>query len=213
MEVKICGLTQVAQAVAIAQMGVTAVGVVCVPTSPRYVAPMQQQQLNRALAAYPVWRVGVFAQSPLPEVIAAVQMAGFNGVQLHGEESPAYCQALRTQCPDLFIIKAVRVRDATSLAGMTAYAPWVDRMLLDAYHPDHWGGTGYTWDWQLGTALDPSWRWWLAGGITPENCQTAITQTQPYGIDVSSGVEQTPGVKDIQRVAQLLQRLHGQVKA
>ncbi len=212
MEVKICGLTQVAQAVAIARMGVTAVGIVCVPTSRRYVAPAQQRQLNQALAAYPVWRVGVFAECPLSEVIAAVQTQGFTGVQLHGQESPPYCQALRAACPDVMIIKALRVRDATSLAGMAPYVPWVDRFLLDAYDPQHLGGTGRAWDWGLLRHLDAPLPWWLAGGITPENCRAAIAQTRPYGIDVSSGVEQTPGVKDMQRVAQLLQGIYGHEK-
>ncbi|APB33196.1 N-(5'-phosphoribosyl)anthranilate isomerase [Gloeomargarita lithophora Alchichica-D10] len=209
MEVKICGLTRVEQAVAIARMGVTAVGIICVPSSPRYVAPAQQQELNHALADYPVWRVGVFAQSPIPEVIEIARTSGFNALQLHGEESPADCQYVREALPQVFLIKAMRVRDAGSLAAIAAYAPWVDRILLDAYDPQHLGGTGLAWDWQMLADQTPSLRWWLAGGVTPENCGAAVAQTQPDGIDVSSGVEVAPGVKDLPRVEQLLQRIQG----
>jgi phosphoribosylanthranilate isomerase len=209
MEVKICGLTRVDQAVAIARLGVTAVGVVCVPQSPRYVAPPRQRELNQALADYPVWRVGVFAQSSLPTIMEAVQAGGFNAVQLHGEESPADCQVLRAALPQILLIKAMRVRSAASLATMADYSPWVDRVLLDAYHPQNLGGTGLAWDWQMVTDLVPPGRWWLAGGVTPENCRAAIAHTQPDGIDVSSGVEIAPGVKDLARVAQLLQQLPG----
>ncbi len=209
MEVKICGLTRVDQAVAIAQLGVTAIGVICVPSSSRYVAPRRQWELNQALAAYPVWRVGVFAQTPIAEVVATVQTAGFNVVQLHGDESPEDCQVLRAALPDRLLIKAIRVRDANSLGQMVTYIPWVDRVLLDAYHPHHFGGTGLPWDWQILTEQMPNWPWWLAGGVTPENCRGAIAQIQPDGIDVSSGVEIAPGVKDLARVAQLLQQLPG----
>ncbi|MEN9208598.1 MAG: phosphoribosylanthranilate isomerase [Gloeomargarita sp. GMQP_bins_120] len=205
MEVKICGLTDISQAVAIAQIGVTAIGVICVPTSPRYVAPPQQRAINRALAPYPVWRVGVFADIPLNELAESVQRAGFDTVQLHGEESPADCQSLRQALPHLRLIKAIRVRDATSLAQVAAYQPWVDRLLLDAYHPQQLGGTGHTWNWQhLASTVRPGIPWWLAGGLTPENCGQAIHQTQPWGIDVSSGVEIRPGWKDVSKVRQLV---------
>ena len=209
MEVKICGLTRVDQAVAIARMGVTAVGLICVPDSPRYVAPAQQCTLNQALADYPVWRVGVFAQSSLPAIIEAVQGNGFNGVQLHGEESPVDCQVLRETLPEVLLIKAIRVRSAASLATIAAYRPWVDRVLLDAYHPHNLGGTGLALDWQMLRNHGLNGSWWLAGGVTPENCRVAIAQTQPAGIDVSSGVEIAPGVKDLARVAQLLQEVAG----
>ena len=209
MEVKICGLTQVSQAVAIAQMGVTAVGLIGVPASPRYVTPAQQWALNRALADYPVWRVGVVANVPVWAVIDMVKTAGFNAVQLHGEESPRDCRILREHLPDLFLIKGMRVRHAESLAQIPAYVPWVDRVLLDAYHPQHLGGVGVPWDWQMLGDQVPKVPWWLAGGITPENCQAAIAQTHPQGIDVSSGVEHAPGIKDLERVTQLLQRIKG----
>jgi phosphoribosylanthranilate isomerase len=209
MEVKICGLTRVDQAVAIARLGVTAVGVVCVPQSPRYVAPPQQRALNQALADYPVWRVGVFAQSPLSAIVEAVQRNGFNGVQLHGEESPADCQVLRETLPEVLLIKAIRVQSKVSLATIATYRPWVDRVLLDAYHPQNLGGTGLAWDWQMLPDHGLNGSWWLAGGITPENCRVAIAQTQPAGIDVSSGVETAPGVKDLARVAQLLEQIPG----
>lgn len=208
MEVKICGLTQVPQAVAIARMGVTAVGLICVPASPRYVPLSHQQEWNRALANYPVWRVGVFANQPISEVIDQVKMAGFTAVQLHGDESPADCQQLRQALPDHKLIKALRVRSVESLAQVASYLPWVDRVLLDAYHPQHLGGTGQAWDWRILSGKILPGGWWLAGGLTPENCVEAVTQTQPDGIDVASGVEVAPGVKDLRRVEQLLQQIN-----
>ncbi|MCS7030298.1 MAG: phosphoribosylanthranilate isomerase [Gloeomargarita sp. SKYG116] len=208
MEIKICGLTHISQAIAVAEMGITAVGMICVPTSPRYIPPDQQRAINDALVPYPVWRVGVFANAPVTEVITAVQVSGFDAVQLHGDESPADCQTLRHRLPHVRLIKALRVRSAASLARLPDYEPWVDRLLLDAYHPEQLGGTGHAWDWQhLRSATRPAIPWWLAGGLTPENCLSAIDHTQPHGIDVSSGVELKPGWKDLERVRQLVKQV------
>ncbi|URR34470.1 phosphoribosylanthranilate isomerase [Thermosynechococcus sp. HN-54] len=204
--VKICGLTLPEQAIAIAQMGVSALGFISVPHSPRYVPAATIAEICRQLPSS-VLTVAVVANLNLDALVNLVTTTGVQAVQLHGNESAAFCQQVRHALPDRVLIKALRVRSAATLAEIPAYAPTVDRILLDAYHPQQLGGTGQPFDWTLLKELQVSCPWWLAGGITPENCRQAIAQTQPQGIDLASGVEIQPGVKDLGRVATLLRNL------
>lgn len=204
--VKICGLTLPEQAVAIAEMGVRALGFIAVRSSPRYVPPEVIADICHLLPPA-VLTVAVVANPDLEELQHLVITTGVQGVQLHGSESPEFCQRVRDTFPDRVLIKALRVRSPATLAEISAYAPLVDRILLDAYHPQQLGGTGQPFDWTLLKGLQIPCPWWLAGGITPENCRQAIAQTQPQGIDLSSGVESRPGVKDLGRVAALLSNL------
>ncbi len=204
--VKICGLTQASQAVAIAQMGVTALGFICVPSSRRYIAPPEIgticQQLPERLLT-----VAVVANPTLEELQTIIRLSQVKAIQLHGDESPAFCQQVQQQWPALKVIKALRVQSRQTLESIPAYAPYVHWLLLDAYHPQQLGGTGAPFDWTLLQDWPMPCRWWLAGGITPENCRQAVAQTHPHGIDLSSGVEVSPGIKDLGRVTALLQAL------
>lgn len=220
MRIKICGITQPDQGRSIAQLGATALGFICVPQSPRYVSPEQICKIIENLtdvstdvsADGSIDRVGVFVDASIEQISQIVTQTNLNGVQLHGSESPQFCQQLRQALPDITLIKAFRVRDAAVLAETTLYETAVDALLLDAYdpkaiHPGQYGGTGHAIAWDMLQQFRPSCPWFLAGGITPDNLQSALHQVQPDGIDVSSGVETAPGQKDLQRVAQLFAQL------
>ncbi len=214
LQVKICGITQVEQALAIARLGATALGYICVVRSPRYITPQRIAPIVFAVAksAPDVEHFGVFANAPLSEILSVTRIAGLSVIQLHGDESPATCQLLRdaldhADLSTVKLVKAVRVRTNEDLATALSYEPYVDRLLLDAYHPEQLGGTGKTLDWRSLRAFSPSRPWFLAGGLTPANILTAIAELSPNGIDLSSGVERSPGDKDLSKVRQLFDQL------
>jgi phosphoribosylanthranilate isomerase len=221
IRVKICGITTPEQGRAIAELGATALGFMCVARSPRYVLPAQIKAMVQALPTLPdterptVDCVGVFADASLDDIEQVVAIAGLNAVQLHGDESPAFCQQLRDRLPHVEIIKALRIRDFEALEQANLYQAWVNTLLLDAYHPQLLGGTGKTLDWSALQQFSPGIPWMLAGGITPDNVATALRQLKPDGIDLSSGVEHVPGNKDLTKVARLfneLQQVFSQVE-
>lgn len=208
MRVKICGITKPEQGQVIAQLGATALGFICVPASPRFVTPRQIRAVVDSLEVS-INRVGVFADSSIEDICQVVSSGGLNAVQLHGSESPEFCIQLRQSLPGIEILKALRVRTPDSLNQAEIYANYVDTLLLDAYHPEQLGGTGQTLDWKTLQQFNPSCPWLLAGGLTPDNILDALKMVQPSGIDVSSGVERSPGDKDLDKVALLLQRILG----
>jgi len=206
MRVKICGITQLKQAQAIADLGIDLLGFICFPPSPRYLNPEGIKDIIRSLPSQ-VQSVGVFVDVPRETIGDIVRETGLTAVQLHGHESPEFCLRLREYLTNLEIIKAVRVKDANSLLGLEIYSSSIDTLLLDAYTPNSYGGTGQT----IALSQLQSFRsplpWLLAGGLTPENVVEVLNQVQPDGIDLSSGVERSPGDKDIDRVALLLEQL------
>ncbi|NLQ06260.1 phosphoribosylanthranilate isomerase [Cylindrospermopsis raciborskii] len=207
MRVKICGITQPQQSLAITQLGATALGFICVPSSPRYVSI---EQINLATSHLPdhVDKIGVFANSTIFEITKVVSSSSLTGVQLHGDETPLFCEELRQVLPNIELIKAFRVRSWEQLETTLNYSSCVDTFLLDAYHPQQLGGTGKTLDWQVLQSFRPNLPWFLAGGLTPDNLLTALTQIHPHGIDLSSGVERSPGDKDLDKVALLFSRIN-----
>ncbi|MEB3233332.1 MAG: phosphoribosylanthranilate isomerase [Leptolyngbyaceae bacterium] len=212
MRIKICGITQPDQGVAIARLGATALGFICVPTSPRYVTPAQIQAITQPLLdphfrSSPVDRIGVFVNESLEKITQTVAQGQLNGVQLHGDESIEFCQQVKATLPQIELIKAFRIRNATALVSVYAYAAIADALLLDAYHPTLLGGTGHTLDWSLLQSFQPGCPWFLAGGLNPDNVGDAIAQVHPDGIDLSSGVERSPGQKDLAQVKHLFDAL------
>jgi phosphoribosylanthranilate isomerase len=206
MRVKICGITRPEQGGAIAQLGATALGFICVPASPRYVTSVQIRAVVEKVSLT-VDRIGVFADATGEEICQTVAAAGLTGVQLHGIESPNFCHELRQSLPNVEIIKALRVKTAENLTQANVYSGYVDTLLLDAYHPQMLGGTGKTLDWEKLQEFNPSCPWLLAGGLTPDNILDALRQLQPTGIDLSSGVERSPGDKDLDKVAKLFEKV------
>lgn len=202
LQIKICGIRDPEQGQAIARLGATALGFICVPASPRYVTP---EQIQSVIALLPpgIDCVGVFADAK-PEAIAQVlDKAALTSLQLHGQETPEDCAHLRQRYPELNLIKALRVRSPETLHLAQSYCSVVDALLLDAYHPQQLGGTGHAFDWQLLTDFEPSLPWYLAGGLKPDNVIEALSRVRPSGLDLSSGVERSPGDKDLEKVARL----------
>ena len=206
MRVKICGIKQPEQGKAIAIAGATALGFICVPNTPRYVT---KQQIRAVVEQLPkqIDRIGVFANSSVEDICQIVEFAGLTGVQLHGDESPEFCQQMRSMLPDIEIIKALRIKNSQALEQAQIYFSSVDTLLLDAYNPQMLGGTGATLDWKTLQQFQPGCPWLLAGGLTPDNVLDALKQVNPNGIDLSSGVERAPGDKDLDKVAKLFERL------
>ena len=206
MRIKICGICQPDQGYAIAALGIKTLGFICVPSSPRYVTVNQVRQILEKLPLG-VETVGVFADASLETIEQVVLETGFTGIQLHGNESPEFCRAVKQALPNREIIKALRIQSAESLQKAIAYYSVIDTLLLDAYHPQQLGGTGKTLPWNDLKNFQPPCPWLLAGGLNPDNVLTALESLHPDGIDLSSGVERSPGDKDLEKVSQLLKTL------
>lgn len=212
LRVKICGITRADQGTAVARLGASALGFICVPQSPRYITPAEIQAIGERLSSDLAntqlpQRIGVFANADLNLICQTVATAQLTGVQLHGQESPGFCQQVRQALPHVEVIKALRIGGFADLAAADDYQNHVDTLLLDAYDPSRLGGTGKTLDWQTLQSFQCQSPWFLAGGLTPDNILEALNLVQPDGIDLSSGVEHRPGDKDLERVARLFERL------
>jgi len=188
VKVKICGITNPEDALMAVEAGADALGFVFFPGSPRYISPEQAGVIIRCLPPF-VQTVGLFINEEPATVNRIADQCGLELVQLHGEETPDYCVAIKRR-----IIKAFRVKDASSLDGMAHYR--VAACLLDAWSPAAHGGTGTTFNWDIAAWAAASQTTILAGGLTPENVAGAIATVKPYAVDVSSGVESAPGKKD-----------------
>ena len=206
MRVKICGITDSYQGQKIAELGATALGFICVSASERYVEPAQIQIIISKIPSK-VDKIGVFANSHPEEIATIAEKVGLTGVQLHSNESPAFCKQLRQLLPKTEIIKALRIKNPECLTQEVNYLDYVDTLLLDAYHPQMLGGTGHTLNWKHLREFQPHLPWFLAGGLNPDNILRALAQAKPDGIDLSSGVERSPGDKDLHKVATLLTQL------
>ncbi|MBM3836571.1 MAG: phosphoribosylanthranilate isomerase [Verrucomicrobia bacterium] len=188
-KVKICGVTNLPDALAAVDAGADALGFMFYAKSPRCVSEHAAAEIIRALPPF-VARVGVFVNADQETVGRAVESCGLDTLQFHGDEPPDFCRKFRAA-----VIKAFRVRDETSLQTMAAYE--TEAWLLDAFVPGKLGGTGERFNWELARrATTLSRRVILAGGLTPENIREAVRQVRPYGVDVSSGVEVAPGKKN-----------------
>lgn len=201
--IKICGLTQADQASAIAQMGVHALGFIGVPQSPRFLTPGQLTAIVKNLPPF-TERIVVLADPIDEEIEQYALLARVSTIQLHGTESPERCEQIQIHFPWLRLIKAFRIRCTDDLAKTEAYSDVVDSYLLDAYHPDQLGGTGQTLDWEELVAYKPSRPWILAGGLTSDNIHFALSRLSPHAIDLSSGVEDSPGQKNLKLVRALI---------
>jgi phosphoribosylanthranilate isomerase len=193
--IKICGITRLADALHAIEHGAGALGFVFWPQSPRYIAPERAAEIIAALPP-DVDAVGVFVNEPVDSIRAIVAQTGISAIQLHGDETPDYASALGWP-----VLKAVSVQQAAQAVG--AWPPETT-FLMDAADPVRRGGTGATVDWQQAAAAARRRRVVLAGGLTPDNVATAIGMVRPYGVDVSSGVEDAPGVKNQDKVARFL---------
>jgi phosphoribosylanthranilate isomerase len=197
MLVKICGITRPEDAEAAVAAGADAIGFIFWPKSPRFVDPYRARRIAAALPPF-VTPVGVFVDQPLDYVNGVASLVRLGVVQLHGDETPTF--AAEVSRP---VMKAVSLG-----SGDTSVWPARVRLLLDVHDPVTRGGTGRTIDWTAAAELAAQREIVLAGGLKPENVADAIARVRPFGIDVSSGVEGAPGVKDHQRLRALFEVVH-----
>jgi phosphoribosylanthranilate isomerase len=187
--VKICGITRIEDARAAAALGADAIGLIFWPRSPRAVDPAAARAIRDALPGQ-VTTVGVFVDQSEEEVARIADQVRLGAVQLHGAESPEYCARIRGQ-----VIKAFGVDTSFDERLLDAYPNGITA-LLDTKDDVIRGGAGRRFDWTLAARVAASRRILLAGGLRPDNVTDALEQVRPYGIDVSSGIERAPGVKD-----------------
>ncbi len=198
VKVKICGITSLEDAVGVCEAGADALGFVFWPESPRYIPPEEAGRITRELPPF-VTVVGVFVDEALDRISEITGVAGLDVVQLHGAEPPDFCEAVGRP-----VVKAFRIRDERSIVELAGYH--VSAYLLDTYRPALPGGTGETFNWELSVKARGYGRLILAGGLTPENINSAIERVRPYGVDVSGGVEATKGRKDMEKVRRFIER-------
>jgi phosphoribosylanthranilate isomerase len=199
LKIKICGITNSSDAQTAVEAGASALGFMFFEQSPRYITREKARAIIQELPPF-ISKVGVFVNAPRDEVKRIIEDTGIDTLQFHGEEPPEACRGF-----GLKTIKAFRVQGKDMLQLMPRYD--VDAWLLDAFVPGQRGGTGHTFNWNLavharslGTPII------LAGGLTPDNVAKAVEHVEPYGLDVSSGVESSPGKKDPARIHDFIQR-------
>ncbi len=189
VRVKICGITTVEQGLMAAQAGADAIGLVFYSKSPRYVSSEMAAEIVSALGPF-VTTVGLFVNESPAVVSDKLARTGVQLLQFHGDESPDYCEQFERP-----FIKAVRMEPDVDIRAELAAHPKASAYLFDAWREDAYGGTGEVFDWaRLSIAISRPVI--LAGGLTLTNVAAAVAQTHPYAVDVSSGVESAPGVKD-----------------
>jgi phosphoribosylanthranilate isomerase len=199
VQVKICGLTRVEEAVACAAAGARAVGCVFYAKSPRCVSAATARAIRRALPPEVVC-VGVFVDEPVEGIMALATQTGFSAAQLHGNESPGLVRLLRRE--GLFVIKALFADRAPGMETASQYS--ASAYLVECGQGALPGGNAYAWEWGRAAALGQRHPLILAGGLTPENAAQAVRAALPDAVDVSSGVEAGPGRKEIRKVEQLI---------
>jgi phosphoribosylanthranilate isomerase len=201
VRVKICGITNLDDALLAVDAGADALGFVFHAKSPRWIVPEQAAEIIKALPPF-VLTVGLFVNAGLDFVNATAANCCLDRVQLHGDESPAFCaQVVRP------VIKVFRIKDMASLDLIAGYR--VAGYLLDAYSPQAYGGTGLTFNWDIAKEARKFAPIILAGGLTPDNVRQAVETVGPFAVDVSSGVEASPGRKDPVKVREFIRRAKG----
>ena len=193
-KIKICGITNREDALLAIHLGVDAVGFIFA-NSPRRVEPEMVRELVELLPPF-ISGVGVFVDEDGTKVGEIARTCGLTTLQFHGQESASYCGEFRQK-----VIKAFRIKDKSTLGEATQYQNEVDACLLDTYSPSAHGGTGRVFDWRIATEFkELGLPVILSGGLNHENVEEAIREVRPYGVDVSSGVEERPGKKNPEKL-------------
>ena len=200
MRVKICGITRLEDAQLAVDLGASALGFVFWPGSPRFIEPAQARSIVRSLPPF-VTPVGVFVDQSQEHVNAVASLVGFGAVQLHGHETPAYCEGIRQP-----VIRAIGIEDTMDPLAVTNWPAGIT-LLLDARDDEKHGGTGRIVNWTLAGRIAAMRPTILAGGLQSDNVGAAVDAVRPYAVDVSSGVEARPGVKDPRRMRAFFQAI------
>lgn len=198
-KIKICGITNIEDAMTAVHAGVDALGFIFYPKSPRGVDTKAAARIIKELPPL-VLSVGVFINETPDVVNRAVAECGLDRVQLHGTEGPGYCGRVSSK-----VIKAIRVSDVGDIDAIKDYC--VSAYLLDTFQEGMHGGTGKTFNWDIAVAAKRFGNIIVSGGLTPENVQDAIVHVKPYAVDVSSGVELRPGKKDPEKIKWFIEKV------
>ncbi|MGA2172345.1 MAG: phosphoribosylanthranilate isomerase [Sedimentisphaerales bacterium] len=199
VKVKICGVTNYKDAFAAADMGADMLGFNFYPRSPRYITPAEAAKIIDRLSAY-VDIVGLFVNDPFERIEQVIDECNLDWVQLHGDESPQFAEQFRSL--NVRTMKAIRVKDKKDIKRAEAY--FTDAILLDAFDPKKYGGTGLSFDWNIIGNISK--RIFLAGGINADNVTKAV-DLGVYGVDICSGVESSPGKKDHAKMRKLFDKI------
>ncbi len=199
--VKICGFTQVDEAVDAAELGVDAIGLVFYPPSPRYVSIEQATKIVKALPAF-VTIVALFVDEKESQIKQVINNVSIDCIQFHGDEKPVDCRIYNKP-----YMKAIRMQPGLDVLEIANQYHDASALLLDAYHPGIKGGSGSQFDWEL-IPKNCSRPIILAGGLQVGNVKQAVQSVRPYALDVSSGVEKTKGVKDVAKMTAFIQEIN-----
>ena len=199
VKVKICGITNLDDAMAAADFGADALGFVFFKKSPRYLSPANAKKIIKRLPPF-ISTVGVFVNENKKNIEKIVLQTGINIIQLHGDETPKACNLSKP------VIKAIRVKSIENLELVSKYKDKVSAFLLDTYTPEVFGGSGQIFNWDIAAEAKKFGRVILAGGLTPENIEKAVRLVHPYAVDVSSGVEAEKGKKDHLKMKLFIER-------
>lgn len=202
VRIKICGITNVEDALLSVDLGANALGFVFYKGSKRYIEPENAKSIISKLPPF-VTTVGVFANQDLDEIKKIKEKAGFDAFQLHGDESPDFCMKLKGK-----VIKAIRVKDSIDPKEIESYP--TQAILFDNYSTEAYGGTGETFGWEILRGFDTSKKIILSGGLTPENVAQAVKIVNPYAVDVSSGVEENPGKKNPDKLKRFIKAVRNE---
>jgi phosphoribosylanthranilate isomerase len=205
--IKICGLTTTEQSIQVAKLGVNAIGIISVEESPRYVPAEIKKEIFKALKSlYPkIDRVSVVKNCPIDLIIK-----NFLGnpsetiIQLHGDEDIDYCKKIREKIPNIGLWKAFRIKTEKDIDKIKPFEDFVDAILLDSWNKETYGGSGKKIKSIYLNNLQFSKPWWLAGGISIEWIDEILNEIKPDGLDISSSIEISPGLKDLKKTEQLI---------
>jgi phosphoribosylanthranilate isomerase len=204
--IKMCGTTSIEDAHKAVELGIDALGFIFVNTSARFIAVEKAREITKSLPPF-VNKVGVFVNEGFTEIEEVVDYLGLDAVQLHGDEEPDFCEKVVRAVPSCTVMKAFRVGGHSREDDFLPYNGYVSGFVLDTYVKDKEGGTGMSFDWSILSRLNLQMPYILAGGLHPENIAEALKSTSPYGIDVNSGVEISPGIKDHEKLQRLVERV------
>ena len=196
VKVKVCGMTSLKDALVAVEGGADAVGFIFYKKSPRSVTMKTVREIVLELPPF-VDTVGVFVDETAEQINKIADYCNLDIIQLHGDESPTFCKKIRRK-----VIKAFRIKDMQSVKKLSSFQ--VSGFLLDTFSENLHGGTGKVFDWNLALPAKKFGPVIMAGGLTPNNVQQAVRQIRPYGVDVCSGVESEPGIKDHKKVRAFL---------
>ena len=208
--VKICGITSLEQAIQIAELGTDAIGIISVEESPRYVKPKDKKEIFETLKGlYPnIERVTVVKNSPVETIIQNfLGNPNETTIQLHGDEDIEYCQKFKQMIPNISIWKAFRIKTKQDLNCIKFYENFVDAILLDSWSKETYGGSGKRINIKNLKNISFTKPWWLAGGISINWINEIFKDINPNGIDISSSIEISPGIKDILKTKKIIKEI------